>query len=96
MYIMERNKAAWISTAEALWNSEAVQCRRSFSCSLNQEEFIKRLDDGEVLSFGVIKVYKRNPEDKNILEAVHNTAKQHEAFYEAMANAIAGNKVKPL
>jgi predicted solute-binding protein len=60
------------------------------------DEFKKRLDSGETLTFGVISVFKHNPEDKETLKAIQKTAEHHQRFDEAMERAVAKGELKPL
>ena len=86
IYILKRGDDAWSGTAKSIWASEAVQVRRLRHCTMDFEEFKRRLDDGETLVFYGVTVFRHSPEDMEILDAVRKTAEHIKGFYDAMEN----------
>lgn len=68
VYCVEFNGLKWTyATALEAWNNEALQVRKSGSSMLmgnivtgikNYDDFVRYLDDGCVLGYHILKVYK--------------------------------------
>ncbi len=90
MYVIERNKVAWLcTTAIETFQVDAVQLRLQGELK-DFEVFQLQLDKGECVNAGVIKVYKCSDANKcsecskykccEILKAVQETAQAHSDF----------------
>jgi hypothetical protein len=91
MFVIERNSSCWLcESALDVFQVDAVQLRLQGEVK-KYDEFRLRLDKGECLNVGVIKVYKCSAANKcsecykhkccEILQAVLETAQAHSDFF---------------